>query len=160
LISTPIAADHAHRDEQQHRVGHRREDGPAAHAVGATHGRRPAREHGGSPREQQPEHVAQVVRRVRDQGHRVRQHPEHRLDHHEAEVEPYADAEGRAGDRHRVVVTTVVFLIVARVVVVVVVGMLRVVVVVVGVGHQCSVGDDSATDAPGGHRLTIGVWMR
>jgi hypothetical protein len=94
--------DRADRDEQQPRVRDRGKNGEAPQAIGAARCRAAAREHGAGPREHEPEHVAQVVPGIGDQGEGVRAEPEHNLGDDERDVERDADGECTIEARGRV----------------------------------------------------------
>ncbi len=86
--------DGADADQQDGGVQQCRQDGAASPAVGAPSGRRPSRQPRGAPTEQQTQNVAEIVRRVRQQRHRVGQQAERDLGHDEPEVERRAHGEG------------------------------------------------------------------
>ena len=66
-----LHADGADADQQDRGVQQRGEDGAAPPAIGAAARRRPAREPGGAPAEQQTQHVTEIMRRIGQQRHRV-----------------------------------------------------------------------------------------
>jgi hypothetical protein len=98
-----LVGDRPDRQQQQHRIGERGEDGGALQSPGESPGRRLARGKAGRPGDQQGQHVRQVVTCIRDQRHRVGEDPEGRLHHHKATVQRHAEgksavmAAGRMG---------------------------------------------------------------
>ena len=88
--------DRAHRDEQQQRVGERRQDRGAAQAIGEALAGRTLGELGPAPGDQQAEHVGKIVPRIGEQGDRSRPHPGTPLHRDKGKVEQRADREGAA----------------------------------------------------------------
>jgi hypothetical protein len=72
---------------------------------------RAARERGRSPRHREAEHVAEVVRGVREERGRVSEHPEHRFERNEGTVHADPDqerpAERAPGRAQRIVLVLV-----------------------------------------------------
>ena len=89
-----LHADRADADQQDGGVQQCGQDGTAPPAIGPPSGRRPSREPGGAPTKQQTQNVAEIVRRVRQERHRVGQQAERDLGHDEPKIECRADGEG------------------------------------------------------------------
>ena len=97
----------AHGADQEQGIGQCSEDRRASKAVGMHPRGRPPRERCRGPRHQQAQHIAEVVRRIRKQCGRVREHAKDRLDADERDVQCDADHE-RAVVRGRLGVTVIV----------------------------------------------------
>ena len=89
-----LHADRTDADQQDRGVQQRRQDGAAPPAIGAPACRWKTREPGGAPAEQQAQHVAEIVRRIRQQRHRVGRQAKGDLGRDEADVQGRADGEG------------------------------------------------------------------
>ena len=106
-----LHADRTDADQQDGGVQQRRQDGAATPAVGAPSGRRPPREPGGAPTQQQTQNVAEIVRRIRQQRHRVGQQAERDLGHDEPEIECRAYGEGTIVPMMAVMMAVVVLVV-------------------------------------------------
>lgn len=88
-----LQAERAHGDEEEDRIGERREDRRAPEAVRAAPRGLPLREPRSAPREREAEHVGEVVPGVRDERDRSRDEPGDDLHDHERHVERDPDRE-------------------------------------------------------------------
>ena len=91
-----LERDGADRDEQENGVEQSRQDRRAAQSEGKMRAALALRQRRRAPRQQQPEHVRQIVAGVGQQGDRIGHQPVKGLDRDEAQIEDDADQEGAA----------------------------------------------------------------
>lgn len=100
--------------EQDDGVDERREDGGAAHSVGAVRRGQTLGEHGGAQREDETQDVAEVMACVGDQRERAGELTVEKLGNHEQEVQDDADPKAQAQARRRMVVMAVMMSVTVR----------------------------------------------
>jgi FrmR/RcnR family transcriptional regulator, repressor of frmRAB operon len=111
------------REQDQHRVRERRHDRRAAQAVGPSRGPCALGERHRAPGHREPEHVTEVVGRVREEGRRMSDETGQDTDDDEDEIEGHADRERPAGIvRRRMMMMAVVMVRSVAVIMIVVVG--------------------------------------
>ena len=91
-----LGANRADRDEQEQRIGERREDRSLLQTISEPGRRRAPGHHRSRPGNNEPEHIRQIVAGVGQQRHRVGEEAVDCLDRKKAEVERDSDGERSA----------------------------------------------------------------
>jgi hypothetical protein len=99
--------DRACRQKQQYRVGKCRKDRRTAEAVSEFFGRCPRGKTHGTPRQQKPNYIAEIVPGVRQQGERVGPPTETQLDKHKTQIERSTNRKNAVGIGQMVVMAVV-----------------------------------------------------